>query len=428
MKKTIKFSFILLSLIFSLSSCMKDDFDTPALYESSYTGDKSNLISIDSLKAKYTSTTGLQLITDSNTLISGIVVGNDESGNIYKALEIQDATGGIEVLLNQTSLYNTYKVGQRVYIKCAGMYLGIIKGVLKLGDNYNGEVGQLASAKIKGHVFLDGFPLTSNIPSAKEITSGSQINDSLLNTLVTFTNVSFANGGTDVYSASDRSTSQTINFADATTAVAYTSNYADFRADSLPEGKGNITGVLTKYVGSGGSTTYEILIRSTSDVTGFVKPILSESFASSLGDFTTHSVTGTQAWSYNSSYTCAYMSGYSSSYYANEDWLISPSLDLSSQTRAYLSFSHAVYSATSADTYLTLWASTDYDETNFSSATWTKLTIPTYPTAKYTFVSSGSIDLSPYIGKSNVHFAFKYVSTTSNANTWEIRNVVVEQK
>ena len=246
----------------------------------------------------------------------------------------------------------------------------------------------------------------------------------MLNTLVTLTNVSFEDGGKDIYAVSGRPTTKRyVDFPDGQSLIAYNSEYADFQADSLPAGKGNITGILTKY-----NSTYEIFIRKLSDVSGFVKSFLSESFGSSLGKFTTQSVTGAQAWAYSSSFNCATMSGYSGgSNYANEDWLISPAIDLSSQTSAHLSFSHATFSTTSITTQLTLWASTDYDGTNFSSATWTQVIIPTYPTSKYVFVSSGNIDLSSYVGKSNVHFAFKYVSTTSNANTWEIKNVVIEK-
>ncbi|MDR3705975.1 MAG: DUF5689 domain-containing protein [Paludibacteraceae bacterium] len=426
MKKTIKFSLILLSLILSLSSCMKDTYDTPSLYEPIYTGDKTHLISIASLKAKCASS--LQLI-DSTFEITGIVVANDESGNLYKVLEIQDATGGIEVMLNQTSLYNTYKVGQRVYISCKGMYLGTYGGVVKLGDNNSGAIGQLAATKIKSHVYLDGFPLPSNTPTARVLTSTTQINDSMINTLVTLNNVSFADGGSDIYAENQATSKRTMNLSDGTTVIAYNSGYASFQADSLPQGKGNVTGVLTKYVTSSG-TTYEILIRNLSDVSGFVKSIISESFTAGLGKFTTQSVTGDQVWAFSSSFKCATMSGYNSTNktnYANEDWLISPAFDLSSQTSAHVSFSHSTFSTTSLTTQLTFWVSTDYDGTNFSSATWTQLIIPVYPILKYVFVSSGNMDLSPYLGKSNVHVAFKYVSTTSNANTWELNNVLIEK-
>ena len=44
----------------------------------------------------------------------------------------------------------------------------------------------------------------------------------------------------------------------------------------------------------------------------------------------------------------------------------------------------------------------------------------------YTFVTSGKIDLSAYVG-GMMQFAFRYTSSTDAAGTWEIKNVVVER-
>jgi hypothetical protein len=56
------------------------------------------------------------------------------------------------------------------------------------------------------------------------------------------------------------------------------------------------------------------------------------------------------------------------------------------------------------------------------------LTIPTWPTSgAWTFANSGDIDLSAYAGK-KIQVAFKYVSTSSQADTWEIKNLVVTSK
>lgn len=260
MKTILKFSILLLSLIFTLSSCMDETPDKPVLIEPHYAG-AARTHSIKQLKAMYTGT--LKQI-DSAVVISGVIVANDESGNIYKALFIQDETAGIKINLNKTSLNNTYKVGQRIYINCKALYLGEDDGVVQLGDLYNNGVGQLSEIKIKDYLFLDGFPKAENTPAAKIITSSAQCNDSLVNCLVTLQNVSFVDDG-QVYSTSDKSTSRTINFEGGTTIVAYNSSYASFQASILPSGSGNVTGILSKY-----GSTWQILIRSIDDVSGFV--------------------------------------------------------------------------------------------------------------------------------------------------------------
>ncbi|MEI2750497.1 MAG: DUF5689 domain-containing protein [Ferruginibacter sp.] len=74
------------------------------------------------LKAYHTSPGTFDLITD-DVIISGVVVANDKSGNFYKQLFIQDSTGAMQLLLDANSLYVTYPVGRKVYIKCKGLTL-----------------------------------------------------------------------------------------------------------------------------------------------------------------------------------------------------------------------------------------------------------------------------------------------------------------
>lgn len=419
MKTLLRISLFILSLVFTLSSCMDETFDKPELVKPVYSGTKT--FTIKQLKALCTSSLVQISDTDSvQVVISGIVIGNDESGNIYKGLHIQDETAGIEIKLDKVSLYNTYKVGQRVFVKCDGMYLGTYGGVIQLGDIYNGAIGRMADIKIKNHLFLDDFPYASNIPTADTISTFSQLHDSLLNTLVVLKDGSFADAGLIFAEAPPASnTSRNINISGGSV-IAYNSAYANFQADILPKGKGYITGVLSKY-----NSDYQLLIRSRNDIGTFVEPILGESFGNSFGTFTTQSVTGDQVWGIDGTYKCAKMTGYYNfTNYANEDWLISPSLNFSSLTSAKLSFDHAKFSG-SNNADFTLWISTDYVSGLPSTGTWTQITIPTYP-ANYTFVNSGLLDLASYLTQSNVHIAFKYISTTS-AGTWEIKNVLIDK-
>jgi len=57
-----------------------------------------------------------------------------------------------------------------------------------------------------------------------------------------------------------------------------------------------------------------------------------------LGDFTPVSVSGAQNWAWDATYLCAKISGYSSGNKDNENWLISPSIDLTSKSTAKLVF------------------------------------------------------------------------------------------
>lgn len=104
---------------------------------------------------------------------------------------------------------------------------------------------------------------------------------------------------------------------------------------------------------------------------------------------------------------------------ASESWLISPSISLTDATKATLVFKHAHKFGVDKTKELTLWA------TESGKEAWEQLTIPTYGSGdSWTLVSSGNIDLSKYAGK-EVQFAFKYVSTTEGAPTWEVNDVQV---
>jgi len=148
----------------------------------------------------------------------------------------------------------------------------------------------------------------------------------------------------------------------------------------------------------------------------------SEPFTSSKGLFTIEDVTTNSAleeiWSFNSSYGMVASGEYNSVKYATESWLVSPLLDLVNVDGAVLTFDHTFRYGNK--TSLTLWGRVEGGE-------WSQITIPTYPTGSdWKYVSSGSISLASYVGH-NMQFAFKYVSTTSSAAKWEIKNVLVKE-
>jgi len=152
--------------------------------------------------------------------------------------------------------------------------------------------------------------------------------------------------------------------------------------------------------------------------------VLDESFATGQGSFTIDNKQlpngeGSFVWNLGSfnddkfMKASAYIGG---TKYASESWLVSPLVDLSQATTATLTFDHAHNYAGTAEEEFTLWA------TETSADNWQQLTIDKYGSGfKFT---TATIDLSAYAGKT-IKFAFKYVSTTDAAGTWEIKNVKV---
>ena len=160
--------------------------------------------------------------------------------------------------------------------------------------------------------------------------------------------------------------------------------------------------------------------------------IFSETFASGQGDFSLVDVYMDQAlsyvWMHAPDYQCMKASAFvGGSNREAESWLISPSIDLSGIRDASLSFDHAYKFTSSPENDLTVWVSTDYVSGMPSSATWTQVQIPNYPTGEdWSFVNSNALNLSSFTGNSNVRIAFKYMSSSTESATWEVKNVVVE--
>ena len=69
-----------------------------------------------------------------SVLIEGRIISSDKDGNIYKSLFIDDGTAGIEIKLDKTTLYNDYKLGQKVVVYCNGLHLGDYGGQIQLGS------------------------------------------------------------------------------------------------------------------------------------------------------------------------------------------------------------------------------------------------------------------------------------------------------
>ena len=66
-------------------------------------------------------------------VIKGQIITSDQTGNIYKSFYIQDATGGIEIKIGKSGLYNDYKVGQWIYVDCTDLTVGSYEGMLQIG-------------------------------------------------------------------------------------------------------------------------------------------------------------------------------------------------------------------------------------------------------------------------------------------------------
>lgn len=244
----------------TFTACVDGEFDEPPL--NIPTVDFEANMTIAGLKAWYADSLNNQLtLIEDSLVISGIVTGNDESGNLYKKIVIQDETGGIELSIDKTSLYNEYKLGQRVFVKCKDMYIGDYNELVQLGYIYGGDIGRLPEIFISAHFFRDSLPGEHVAPAVITL---NDLTTDRISTLVTFENVRFAEVG-EIWAPKEvAATDRTMMDQTGKTMVVRTSSYSNFAADTIPAGYGTITGILGKF-----GTTWQLTIRDTADIHGF---------------------------------------------------------------------------------------------------------------------------------------------------------------
>lgn len=180
------------------------------------------------------------------------------------------------------------------------------------------------------------------------------------------------------------------------------------------------------YTNSGANIDYKT--DGTYPVCGATMPmtydLFFEGFNEDLGAFTTYNVEGEQEWVWatHNDNTYAYMNGYADgSAHANEDWLISPNIEMAENIN--LEFSTAMKFNGNP---LRVMVSVNYEIGMApEEAAWADITgLFAYSTGNYEWVESGLVDITENIlglgGADSFCVAFVYTSTDENASSWEI--------
>lgn len=150
----------------------------------------------------------------------------------------------------------------------------------------------------------------------------------------------------------------------------------------------------------------------------------------SFNEFTAVSVTGAQNWNFSSIYG-AVCSGYAfSQNNENDNWFISPTMNLAQVENVVLTFSHTrgsagVLNVGVAEGWYKAYATSNYTG-NTATTQWIELTglNQSVPTA-WTYISSGNLSIPQAAKSANSRIAFRYMSSNTQSATWEIKNVKV---
>lgn len=363
-------------------------------------------------------------------IMEGYVVSNDEAGNFYKVLIIQDApenpTAAIQLDVDVTSLYSTYKPGRKVYVKLNGLGMDDMNGVLHIGSINGTSIERISAVNYEDYI-IRSSEVATIVP---KVITPSQYNDSYINMLVQIDDMQLSSSeiGQPYANADDTYTvnRHLKNCVDNSQTILRNSGFASFKGQEFPQGRGSIVAVFSKY-----NSDYQLFIRDTDDVmfnNDRCDPLFEDTFsAENLNKWITYSVVGSQVWYYNTfgnPNDSATMSGFSNGNQNNEDWLISKAIDLSGVTGAILRFQSVKrYAGNDIELYM----ATNYNGGDPNTdGDWTLLsaTFDTNINSWSSWTDSGDVDVSAAAG-GNLYIAFKYTSTTTASSTYEIDNVQV---
>ena len=461
----------ILAMSLVLNSCVQDDdFTVPdGLNAEENKGLAALLasgaleISIADLKSKFINNNNSAILIDTDIYIKGYVSSSDRAGNFFKELFLQNApenpSAGIKLIINQVETYNQYNIGREVYINMKGLYIGeerVDNGVVTIGgatetNQFGTAVKRLTENQRKQHLYRSSnterlLPLNLNL----SLVSGNHIG-----LYVQFKNVEFADnlsGKRYFDPAQDfdtlrqlQSCSSNVGYSNFTLETA---SFASFKDDLLPTGNGTILGVVTKtYDGSklvlglnevsGVNMTEERCIPLT--IEDF-EIIYEENFESArknsvfnFNGWTNFAEAGNPKWREKNVDGNGYteFSSFNSWNPSNIAWLITPGLDIDSQSHVYLKFKALQHHVVSPNNTLEVMVSTDFDGINVLTANWIPVdaALPSQHTPSNQFVDSGLIDLSSYTGI--LYIAFKVTGSGTNdslAGTYQIDDLLILAK
>lgn len=366
--------------------------------------------------------------------VYAVVTADEQNGNLYKNVYVQDHTGAITLhLLNSGGLYQ----GDSIRIYLPGCVLSPYNGLLQL-DSVNVDNNIVKQA--------NGIHVAPTPTTISALLTQTGPNGNLQSKLISLAGVEFADSTGNLTYANPvnlSSENRTLKDCNGNTVIVRSSGYANFAAQHLPTGKGSFIGIAS-WFGSGGNAGPQLYIRDINEVqlngprcgaTAACTPVnsISEDFTSvannvpvNLDCWTNTFTQGSVAWRGKVSGSDFSAEARLSLGQASTMWLITPPINYSASQN--LSFTSARLNWVHDG--LTAWVSTDFTG-DAGTATWLPVSGATFAgqsDADNAWVPSGNIALSGVLpaGYSGTFVvAFKYQGDATNSTTYRVDNVQV---
>lgn len=424
--KTLSNIVALIALAVIAVSCKKE-FDSPPV-RSLPTG---QVLTVAELRALFT---GTPKRFAGDTSIYAVVTADEETGNLYKNIYVQDHTGAIVMrLLNTGGLYE----GDSIRVYLPGTVLGTYAGML-----------QLDSVDVDNNVVKQA----TQVHKEPQTVTVAQITPDMQGKLVRLEGVQFSSshvGATYADAVGQQTVNRTLSDC-SNEVIVRTSGYANFAGQPLPMGNGSVVAVVGQF-----NSDMQLFIRRPAEVQLNDErqcdplpepPTLCEPDQGVIQDFSsaTNNVdlalncwinmaqTGSRVWrGYSLAGNLTAQATSFQSGGADVAWLISPPVQYSPGLT--LSFRSQRGFGVAGHQGLEVLIATNYDATNLATANWTPVpaTLATPATADQLWVNSGTVDLGAALPggfSGSFVIGFKYTGNGANGQTTNIRidDVVIQ--
>ena len=388
--------------------------------------------------------------------LAAYVVSNDESGNFYKSLVIQDSpenpTAGIAISTNATDLYTKYETGRKIYFRVDGLYSGEYAGLPTIGTQDGDEIGRMGIQDFESRILrsLEVFDIVPQVITIAQA-NDNETNGDLLNTMIKLENVQFPEGSAGVQHYGDPGSTYSVNRdienCEEERIILRTSGFADFKGILLPSGNGSIVAILSRFNndaqlfindpvdvnmngercddgtgGTGGPFSLPFTETFENQNAGVGMPVNIEGW-SNINVNNGAGLWEVREFNFNK---YAQTSARNSNENPYETWLVTPGLILPESSTPTLNFE--TNDGFNNGEALTIKISTNFNG-DVTTATWTNLnaTISSGNTNGYgvVFTPSGAVNLSAYEGRT-VYIAFRYKGASNGTTTtYQIDNISV---
>lgn len=236
-------------------SCVDQEFDTPPgrIVE---TNDISNT-TIQELIDLVIANNGSAVAIPEGTIIKGEIISDDNTGNMYKVMIIQDGTAGITLSINEGNLSTTFERGRIMYVDCGGLGVGNFNGLPQIGV-LNGVSIERMEEVLLPEVLIAGTMSNMVEPRVRTIKT---LTFADLNTLIRLDDVEFADsesGNSYATPQGGNGENRTLEDCDGNRVVVRNSDFSTFAGATLPEGNGSLTAVYSVYSFGGFNTDVNV--------------------------------------------------------------------------------------------------------------------------------------------------------------------------